>query len=136
MKTAARRRHITISVLFFLALVCVLYFALTPNVRRDVLSVPPGPVRSWCGENDDLANFALFTVLGLLGFHRPLAAKEKSFDAARFPILLMLVVSLEVAQLWIPGRFSSLRDVATGSSGVLLAWLVNQWIRRRPASCE
>lgn len=38
--------------------------------------------------------------------------------------LLCFIVSLELVQIWIPGRFPGLRDVITGWGGVACAWLV------------
>jgi VanZ family protein len=120
-------------------LLCVFYFALVPNVRRDVLNVLPAPIRSWCGLNDDGANFALFAILGFLGF----SAANRSPDsmgvnwtgAARcLAVMLMLVVVLEFVQRWIPGRYSSVRDVVMGGSGVFAGWfsaLVASFMRQR-----
>lgn len=133
MRIAAGQRRTIVSVLFLVTLACVFYFALTPNVRGDVLSILPVPVRSWCGRNDDLANFALFAILGCFGFYGQYASSKgrKPLAGTRLITLLLLVVSLELVQLWIPGRFSTVRDIVTGSSGVVLAWVVSQLQRRR-----
>jgi VanZ family protein len=106
----------------------VFYFALAPNVRRDVLNVLPAPIRSWCGTNDDFSNFLLFAILAFITFRLRLgSARTKETSWRQFVGLLLLVVALEVAQIWIPGRYSSLRDVLTGSAGVCLVWLLTRF---------
>ena len=130
--------------LFFGALAAVLYFALIPNVNHDVFRILPAPLQRWCGVHDDFNNFAAFAVLGLLGFllgskvrPRVGAAKRGPWTAAvadsRLCLiaLLALVCALEVAQIWIPGRNSCLRDVATGWAGVLTAWIFYAGLSRR-----
>lgn len=130
--------------LFLGTLVVTLYFALIPNVRRDVLTVLPTPIRSWCGLNDDLSNFFLFGILASITFalpSRPFGVWSPRFDNwstipwTRLAGLLILVGSLEAVQAWIPGRFSSLHDVFTGGAGVLAALILTQirnaraWVR-------
>jgi VanZ family protein len=119
--------------LFLGTLLVALYFALVPNIRRDVLNVLPDRLRSWCGMNDDLSNFLLFAILGFLTFR---IDAEKGYVWVRLIGLLSLVSALEVAQMWIPGRFSSVRDVLTGGGGVLTAWLLTSLIRRFKPICK
>jgi VanZ like family len=107
----------------------IFYFALMPNVRRDVLNILPARIRSWCGTNDDLSNLLLFAILGFITFQlRIRSERVNESSRGRFAGLILLVVGLEVAQMWIPGRFSSVRDVITGSAGVFIGWLLS-WIR-------
>jgi hypothetical protein len=114
-------------VLWLATLVSILYFALMPNVRRDVLRVLPAPIRSWCGMNDDFSNFLLFSILAFITFRLRIGSKEASETSGRrFTGLLLLIVALEVAQIWIPGRFSSVRDVLTGGAGVCIVWLLTR----------
>jgi glycosyltransferase involved in cell wall biosynthesis/VanZ family protein len=130
--------------LFFGALAAVLYFALIPNVNHDVFRILPAPLQRWCGVHDDLNNFAAFAVLGLLGFLLGSKVRPRFGAAKRGPwtaavansrlcliALLALVCALEVAQIWIPGRNSCLRDVATGWAGVLTAWIFYAGLSRR-----
>jgi VanZ family protein len=122
-----------LAALFLGTLLMVLYFALVPNVRRDVLSVLPDRLRSWCGLNDDLSNFVLFTILAFLTFR---IEEEKGYVWVRFIGLLCLVSALEVAQMWIPGRFSSVRDVLTGGCGVVGGRLLTLLVRRFKTICK
>jgi len=137
--SSPRCRQVAHAFLFLGTLLAVLYFALVPNVRRDVLKVLPGPVRSWCGLNDDLSNFLLFAILAFVTFRagagsrvapRAAAGTMRRFELVRLIALLGLVVALEVAQIWIPGRYSSVRDVLTGGGGVMSAWLLSMLVDR------
>ncbi|MFN9367527.1 MAG: hypothetical protein ACK6CT_01985, partial [Planctomycetia bacterium] len=44
---------------------------------------------------------------------------------ARLAVLLALVCVIEIVQIWISGRTSSLEDVCTGWSGIFAAWLLS-----------
>ena len=147
--SSALRRcgSLILPLLFFGMLTVVLYFALVPNVHHDIFQILPAPLRHWCGVHDDFNNFAAFAVLGLLGFGlgskvRPRVGVANSgpWTAAvansrlRLSTLLALVCALEVAQIWIPGRDSSLHDVATGWAGVLTAWIFYAVLGRRASA--
>ncbi len=107
-----------------------LYFALMPNVQRDIFAIMPDALRQWCGSHDDLCNFLFFAALSFLAFWIPSrklpatpAGGTQPAATWRLAVFLGVVLALEIAQIRISGRFSSLRDVITGWSGVLLAWL-------------
>jgi len=133
-------RRGVVAALFLGTLSGVLYFALVPNVGRDVLSVLPPAIRSWCGVNDDLNNFVLFAVLAFFSFRLSSGASSqastenvaqaRSLAMGRLTALLCLVAALEIVQRWIPGRFSSSRDLFTGWGGVFSAWIVCQLLSR------
>lgn len=127
---------------FGAALCAILYFALVPNVHHTLLDGLPYELRLWIGLHDNLSNILAFFVLGGLTFRALLylptapgadvARKQGQRQFFGLVVLLGLVCLLEFVQLWIPGRDSSLEDVLTGSSGVLLAW-IGQRILPRPA---
>ena len=55
----------------------------------------------------------------------------------RLPLVIALCAfgtALEVAQLWIPTRVFDWRDIVASIGGILLAWPVAWFIRRRPAA--
>ena len=119
------------------AVAAVLYFSLVPNVRGDLYRIFPWTAAFWFGMHDDLANLAAFAVLGAAGYwvsrrltgaiggkRSGLAGAVRSHRALVAAGMLLLVCAVEVAQIWIPGRYSSLWDVAVGWSGVLGAWLL------------
>jgi hypothetical protein len=127
LRISAKLRQVSSMILLMATIGIVLYFALMPNVRRDVLNVLPAPIRAWCGSNDDLSNVLLFAILAFITF-RVRVGSQGTNEASGWKLagLLVLVVGLEVAQIWIPGRFSSVRDVLTGSTGVLVVWLLTR----------
>lgn len=131
------KRH-SVPAVFLMMATGGLHFALTPNVQGDIFATMPGALRRWCGSHDDLCNFLFFAALSLLAFWIP-ASKSPAHSGRGTPqaapwrpaVLLGVVVTLEIAQIWISGRFSSLRDVLTGWSGVLVAWLFVAWLSYR-----
>ena len=142
----ALRRFSTLILLllFFGALGTVLYFALVPNVHGNIFRILPSPLRHWCDVHDDFNNFVAFAVLGFLGFRLDSSSRSKvgaSSEVAsavaatngrlRLVAFLGFVAALEVAQIWIPGRHSNLRDVAFGWAGVLTAWIFATVLARR-----
>jgi glycosyltransferase involved in cell wall biosynthesis len=141
---AGRLRSLLLPMLFFSSLATILYFALIPNPHGDMFRILPAPLRRWCGMHDNLNNFTAFAVLGFLGFQlrrKPapnkggdkdgsLWARRFAEDRLRLATLLGLVCALEMAQIWIPGRDSCLRDVLTGWAGVLTAWLFSAVLGR------
>jgi hypothetical protein len=130
-----------VTALFLATLIGALYFALVPNVGRDVLSVLPPAIRRWCGLNDDLNNFVLFAALAFFSFWLRSgvstqattedATKARNVALGRLAALLSLVAALEIAQRWIPGRFSSSRDLFTGWGGVFSAWIASRLLEHR-----
>lgn len=124
--------------LFICCLAAILCFALEPNTHGSRLHELPRPVARWLNEHDDFANILAFAIFGSIVFLLPSYSSKNSSawkvvlatvfsDLSRLALLLALVSGLEVAQLWIPGRSSELRDVATGSTGVLFAWALHRW---------
>ena len=140
-RAPSRGFHNVMIGVFLLALATILLFALEPNRYNSRLHELPRPLAHWLNEHDDFANYFAFAVFGAIVFALPRSASPTSLfskilailsrEPVRLVLLLALVSGLEIAQLWIPGRVSSLRDVTTGSSGVLTAWLLYRWLRPR-----
>lgn len=134
-RMSPRIRGVASAALFTGTLIAALYFALVPNVQRDVLSILPAPIRSWCGLNDDLSNFLLFAILSFATFRLRIGLEDSAtgrLESSNYSLwkrligLLSLVAGLEVIQIWIPGRFSSMRDVLTGGAGVFTALILTR----------
>jgi hypothetical protein len=106
------------------------YLALKPS--PDALTIPLLP-RSWALFLDlhdtfnNVSAFAILTAVGhwtLSGWHRePLAVLVK-----RAAWLQALVISLELAQLWIPRRTCDWHDMLSGLIGITIATI--PWIGR------
>ena len=125
--------------IFFLTLCAVLYLALMPNSGRARFKIVPEPMYRWLEAtwHDDFGNIVAFGFLAFVTFliGKPAAASENAGIVAAFhrwfadrnvrlACLLAGVVTIEILQIWIPGRTSSLRDVCSGWSGIFAAWLL------------
>jgi len=117
----------------------VAWLALIPNNRGQFLGFLPEKLRRWICEHDDFNNITGFWVLGIVAFCLPsadsanrgsgligLLCRVFAHRLARLAALMGLVCALEILQFVIPGRFSDLRDVCTGWSGLFAAWLVSE----------
>ena len=136
-------RRLLVLSLLVAVLAAVVYFGLVPNRRQEMFSILPLAIARQIGLHDDFNNFAAFAILGVLALRLGRGSADRRGATHwsmsrpwRVAILIGLVCAIEVAQIWIPGRYSSLRDVATGSSGVVTAWvlcaLVERVVKRRP----
>jgi hypothetical protein len=136
-------RRLFVPSLLVAALAAVMYFGLVPNRRQEMFGILPLALGRQIGLHDDFNNWAAFTVLGILALRLGRDSADRRSPAQwspsrplRMAMLIGLVCAIEAAQIWIPGRYSSLRDVATGSSGVVTAWvlcaLVERVVKRRP----
>lgn len=113
-------RHSARLALLLTAAVAIAFFTLRPGSPSAAWS--PGPC---CLLTDFVLNILLFVpygvALGLLG-RRPIAAAG---------IGAITSAAIEIAQLWIPGRESSIHDVMTNCAGALLgALIVAGWAAR------
>ncbi len=99
------------------------YLTLMPNRGRSRFRVVPLPLYRWLADpmHDWLMNIIAFGFLAAVVF---VAGENLGSRRIRLAGLLALVCAIEIAQLWIPGRTSSLDDVCTGWSGIFAAWLV------------
>ena len=122
---------------FWISLGVVLFYALRPSLHGERVHGMPRAVASWINLHDGASNVLTFVVLGSLGFwsgwrpRRPVAEPNIGASPARMNRrwlrmigLLGLVASLELAQVWIPGRVCDLQDIAAGWAGILIAWLI------------
>lgn len=120
----------TVAKLIFLAgLALALFFALRPSAHGQRLRGLPEPVGKFLNQHDDLSNFAAFFLLAGLGFYLADGGPAPWIrrHGWRLGMFLLLVVAIECGQRWIPGRHSDWRDVATGWSGILTAWVIEGW---------
>ncbi len=111
---------------FVLALGVVLGLTLLPGSGHDTGRFQLCLLCGDLGLSDFLANILLFLPLGLAlcGITRR--------PALTVGALLLLSVAIEVAQLWIPGRESTLGDIAANTlGGALGAGVASWWPRRR-----
>ncbi len=123
----------------------VIYLALMPNNGHARFKIVPEPAYRWLEAtwHDDFGNIVAFGVLafatfilGRLPWDRENAGTGATFvrlfasRAARLAGLLVMVCAIEILQIWIPGRTSSLRDVCSGWSGIFAAWLLAELLDR------
>ena len=131
-----------LTLLFTAALVLALFLALRPSSHGERLCGLPEPVAKWLNQHDDLSNFAAFFILSGLAFRLRCSSRPQEpapwFSRHRRVVgfFLLLVLLIEFLQHWIPGRQSDWHDVATGWSGILVAWmldgLLSHWQSRSP----
>ena len=115
----------------------ILYLSFVPNPRGAMYEFLPSQLARFAGYHDNLANFAASAVLSGSAFWalrgRAGAFPERKFTAriwtAGRPIrlfgLLLFPCIVETAQLFIPGRFSSVQDVLNWWAGTGSAWLIS-----------
>ncbi len=136
--TSGRSRsplNFTLTVLFWVCLAGVLFFALRPSPHGERLSGLPDPMALWVALHDGGSNLVAFATLGFLGLvaeWRPISNGGSPSPGARSANgrilrrrllwLLALVPTLELAQLGIPGRVFDWNDIIVGSLGVLSGW--------------
>ena len=127
------------SLLFVAALSLALFFALRPSAHGERLRGLPEPIGKWLNQHDDLSNFAAFLILSGLAFRLRRSARPQP-PAPWFHrhhrvlgFFLLLVLLIEFTQHWIPGRQSDWHDVATGWSGILVAWTLDGLLSARPS---
>jgi hypothetical protein len=103
--------------LFLVLLVLVLYLGLRPTPAIVTAKLFPRSLAVWFDHHDVFKNilgFGVFSFSALMAWPR-----------SRWPLLsiAILIVLLEVVQLWLPHRVASLRDIIAGGCGLALAWL-------------
>ena len=128
-----------LTLLFAAALALALFFALRPSAHGERLRGLPEPIGKWLNQHDNLSNFTALLVLSGLAFRLRRSARpqppapwfHRHHRVLGFFILLVLLI--EFLQHWIPGRQSDWHDVATGWSGILVAWALNGLLTVRPS---
>ena len=122
-------------VIFVLTSIAIAYLALMPNRGRERFRIVPLPLYRWLvGPAQDwfvnIIAFGFFAAVVFIMGGNSGARSGSLFTAifarrgARLASLLALVCAIEIAQIWIPGRTSSLEDVCSGWSGIFAAWLL------------
>ena len=124
--------------IFCTTFVAVLYLALMPNTGHARFKIVPEPLYRWLEApwHDDFGNIMAFAVLAAAAFllgRKPIGRESTAIASAftrwfamrnaRLVCLLGMVCSIEIVQIWIPGRTAALQDVCTGWSGIFAAWL-------------
>src|SRR5262245_22169208 len=97
-------------------LVCDL--SLKPSPASVNVSWFPGPMARWFDRHDHWRNFIGFGTLAFAGFKS--VARREVLVAI---ICCLLVVLLELGQLWLPLRTCDWTDIACGWAGIGFAWL-------------
>jgi len=104
-----------------------------------IVSVPliPHGLSAWFDRHDVFKNLIGFTAVGFAGFMAVGAGPSQTVWPGRDRSVVLLValggliVLLELLQVALPRRTSSVRDVVVGWTGVAVAWGAARWIRRR-----
>ena len=128
-------RRIIGRVIFAGTAIAMAYLTLMPNYGRSRFRLVPMPLYHWltAPEHDWLMNIVAFGFLAMVVFivggNSGASCDRCSVSvfarrAGRLVVLLALVCAIEIAQIWIPGRTSSLEDVCFGWSGIFAAWLI------------
>ncbi len=114
-------------------LACGLVLALRSNPRGEVHHILPVAVRNWMNDgHDEEANLIAFSILSTFALvpRRAVAGTGSGVlrvlgsRAFRMAALMALVCTIELVQIFIPGRVADLDDVCTGWSGIFAAWLL------------
>ena len=125
------RRHPILSVLTLLYLVGVAWITLGPqpqvaskgSIVMQVLRILwEHPATDWITYSgvEFTANIAMFVPIGL--FFLLLFGRSRWWVAMGIPFLMTL--SIETAQIWIPGRVSDIRDVISNTIGAVVGVLL------------
>ena len=120
-----------------------------PNTGHARFKIVPEPMYRWLEAtwHDDFGNIVAFGFLAFVTFliGKPAAGLENAGTVATFARLfagrtarlaglLAMVCAIEILQIWIPGRTSSLQDVCSGWSGIFAAWLLAELLDARVKS--
>lgn len=125
------RRHPVLSIVTLLYLGAVGYITLGPQppvggkngIVMQVLRILwEHPVTDWVTYNgvEFTANILMFLPIGL--FFLLLFGRRRWWLAVFLPFLM--TVSIETAQIWIPGRVSDIRDVISNTIGAVVGVLL------------
>jgi VanZ family protein len=102
----------------------ILFLALKPTPGLEELHILPLRWARYIDGTDDLRNIAGFFSLAVAIWVLLVGGRKKiPWRQVRIALVfvVLLVPAVEVVQLFLPGRFSDLRDVGTGWLGIALA---------------
>ena len=114
--------------LFFPLMAAVLYLTLKPNPQIAEVALMPRPMSQLFDLHDDWKNIVGFGTLALAGFlgwplgWGPYSWSSRSRRRLLGIALFSVVWWMEFCQLFIPTRFTDIKDIFAGSLGVMLAW--------------
>lgn len=122
-------KTLILKALFAIGLAVGLAMAMLPNRYNNPHQFLPLDLRRWVHRHDDAANIAAFFLFASVGLRLPLSHAKAGMGSPSHRLgmvvaLMTLVCVIEIVQIWIPGRASSLEDVCFGWSGILAAWLL------------
>ena len=114
---------------FAIGLAVGLAMAMLPNRHNNPHQFLPLDLRRWVHTHDDAANIAAFFLFASVGLRLPLSHAKAGMGSPSHRLgmvvaLMTLVCGIEWVQHLIPGRVADLKDVCTGWSGILAAWLL------------
>lgn len=121
------RRRIAAYAAVGLLAALVAFLALRASPYLQYVPWMPRRLGVWADSHGISCTFVAFFALGLVAF---LLASCRPWMAVA---LCTFGTAIEVAQLWIPSRRFDPKDIAATCLGVLAAWPLAWWLRRRPA---
>jgi glycopeptide antibiotics resistance protein len=105
-----------ISVIWIGSICIVSFYSLIPRVEF--------PIDFW--QADKVYHFIAYSWLAILPM---IGYKKRRFAAAASFSMILLGISLEIGQLYVPGRLFSLADIAMNTAGVILGFFCGDYSR-------